>query len=371
MVPRLALVPALLIMFGCRDSAKPPARAPVVSPAFTAQAQRPAGPEVVVVHRAKPGAVPPPMSAMVPIKTIPIELPASFSAEQLPRRPIEFQIQANADAVLAVKTAEIYRVLVRPLAGGTAPKSGGDSAGNWFFAFPETGTYRILYAPVENPAIDFRFLAADDPMADPGIRRGQISIDFGPFAQKSELNVAPYAYDDEADYMNSWPTHLALEGDRFEFRIMTVAGHKRIYKENQRIDALAAAMRSGGRAVDPKKLPYSVYGDAGLNLATRPVSMEGDGWRGLRWVGGFAQDVNCDLEGQQLVYVFEGLSSDGLYFIMLRAAVSHPSLPPHSGPDCVRAAEGDLTSAMPDSFRPNIEQLDAVIRSLKIRSADR
>lgn len=335
-------------------------------------------PQKVVIIKPLKWKQPPPLASMIPVQTIAVQPPASFGSDQLAKgKAVEFVLSGSAGQFLRVNMSERFRVSVQPPDGSEPLHSGGDSTGNWFYALPQTGTYRIKFAPVESPSIKFSFLASDDPMADPGIQPEQISIDFGAFAQGHKLMVAPYELNEDVDYPDSWPTHLAMVKDDFEFRIMTVEGYKRIFsKDHTEMDAFEEALAKNGGDLKTSDLPYSSFADVGILMWTRRQWLTGPGWHGLRWIADFGQDYGCALN---LSYLFEGLSNDGRFFILLRAKTSNPDLEKSFSKQCDRAvqeggAPGDddlfqqaAAGASPGSFYPNLDQLDAVIRSLKLK----
>jgi hypothetical protein len=235
-------------------------------------------------------------------------------------------------------------------------------------------------------SLDFSLLASDDPLVSAGIKPEEISIDFGSFAQQSQIVAVPYTEGcDEGD--ESWPTHLGLERKHFEFRIMQVAGYKKVFEKYPRAMAnLESTLRPSGKPIANNKLPY-IYKDTwGAYIMTaRSEFFEGEGWRGLRWIAGFGGDEQYP--SSNLGYIFEGISSDGRYFILIRADISHPDqkrlLPPRhingTPPNTWESSdpkdetrmrlqlEKSLSTADPASFEPNLDQLDAVIRSLKFK----
>lgn len=103
--------------------------------------------------------------------------------------------------------------------------------------------------------------------------------------------------------------------------------------------------------------------------------------------GSRAKGGDEDYPSDNLGYIFEGISNDGRYFILIRADISHPDQkrlhpkrqingpPGHTweSPDPKVDApariqlERNLAAAEPASFQPNLDQLDAVIRSLKLK----
>jgi hypothetical protein len=374
LIAALLLLGTLIAYRGSEETAVSASTA--VSPALAANAAAPSADAPMQSKTPAPGKAasnapaPVPLASVTPVKSFQVQPPASFSNDQLPgNSPVEFQVQGRAGQVLVVEAPEIYRVLVRPPSDGGPLKVGGDNEGRWFYALPQTGTYTVLYAPTRSPQIAFSFLNPADPKADPGIRPEQVSIDFGQFARKEDLRILPYDLEDGEDYLNSSPAHLGMENEKLEFHVIPVAGYSQIFKKNQPVEGLAAGLRSGGKNISIKKLPYPVYKDGGVNLAAPPEMLEGNGWRGLRWIAGFGQDVNCrsPLGGQKLAYVFEGISNDGRYFIMLRAPVSHPETRTQLSQACIPEIERNLAAYPPGSFRPDIEKLDAVIKSLKIQ----
>jgi hypothetical protein len=327
------------------------------------------------------------MDAMAPVKTFQLEPPAKFGADQLPRdQAVEFRFDGTAGQMLRVQANEPYRVRVQPSGDGSPLRQGWDSKGNAFYALPRTAEYQVLYAPWQSsPWIQFDFLPDNDPRADTGISKENISVDFGAFAREEDLAIAPLDLnEDSEDYLDSWPTHLAVAHDGFEFRVMTVAGYKKFFQKQERMTALARAIQAHGKNAVPKKLPYSIFGGGGLNFATRPQFVEGEGWRGLRWVGTYGQDIGCWFDDS--AYVVEGVSNDGRFFVLIRAKLSYPKLAAKLAQDC-ETAPGDysgrdeatferaasalldkaVSSADPASFRPSLDQLDAVLRSLKLK----
>ncbi len=232
-------------------------------------------------------------------------------------------------------------------------------------------------------------------MVTPGIEPEQVAIDLGPFAQHKEMKLALFGQ--WPGYMNTWqPSHWAIENRRIEFRIMQVAGYKRVF-DTPDTKADVVLMQNLEAAVKPEakipadfRFPYPEFGDAGLTFSTHPQVLVGDGWRGLRFVGAVTNDTGCSSFGSgsppHLVYFFEGISDDGRFFILMRAWASNPQLERRLGKECTAGAKAanpeadpflknempalfdrEISSADPASFQPSLDQLDAVIRSLKLQ----
>lgn len=377
---------------GCRNSSKP---TPLVSSTATPI-------PVPQARQTTPSATPLPTQAQTVLSDpIQVKPPASFTSEQLPQNgPTHFTVAASASQFLRVQVDlgvgnnPRDSVSVQPPGSDSAPlealRTGGECWGNFLYALQETGTYQVEFDSAGRAAsIGFSLLAADDPMIDPGITPGEISIDFSSFAQRDRLAVVPYAEGcDEGD--ESWPAHLGLDTGHFEFRIMQVAGYKEVFAKHWGAAAmtnLEAALSSVGNAAAGSKLPYvdnSRWGTYGMTA--RQESVEGDGWRGLRWIAGYGGGDE-DYPSTALGYIFEGISNDGRYFILIRADISHPDQKrlrprrPIQGPPGHTWEAGDpkletparlqlekaLATANPASFRPSLNELDAVIRSLRLK----
>ena len=114
----------------------------------------------------------------------------------------------------------------------------------------------------------------------------------------------------------------------------------------------------------------------------------GDGWntsrRNLAWVTMACRILpEHDELHNPLMYVFAAISTDRKYFIWFRADIDYLNAPPELSQltDEQRARLDDpktwenfqskvkvaLTNASPKSFKPDLDQLDAVVRSLELR----
>jgi hypothetical protein len=233
----------------------------------------------------------------------------------------------------------------------------------------------------DDPAVD----PGDDPAVAPGIKREQFSVDLGPFGQESQLMVIP-SVDSRGDEGETWPTHLGIEKHDFEFRIIPIAGYEKFFPKSKELAGLKAALSANGSKVKVEGFPYSREDHwDGYVTSLRRETIAGEGWRGVRWIGGFGGDEDYPSGG--LGYVFNGISDDGRYLIVLRADLSHADhkrfMPPRktmgtpgrtwetSDPkvqtEMRQRLEKSLNTADPASFTPNLNDLDAVIRSLKLK----
>lgn len=188
----------------------------------------------------------------------------------------------------------------------------------------------------------------------------------------------------------SVPSHWVLEAHTFDidFRIMQVAGYKKALEPDSSMDALESAIRNR-KLARVEDLPYPYIPDSGLNMWGRQKFLEWDGWKGISWVGAFGQDYLCgfDGKGEYLAYVVQAISDDGRFFVMMRRGVSNPQAarqldqkcnagPNHKGSkewesffheDMQALFDKEMSAADPATFTPNLDQLDAVIKSLKLK----
>lgn len=202
----------------------------------------------------------------VPAKTFQVQPPASFTSDQLPENSIvEFRLTAKAGQVLHLRMKEDEWYLLVQGPGVGIP--GGDNEGNRLYTLPETGAYRVVgqYTANQgtngkNTVIQLALLNIDDPLVDPGIRPEQISLDAGDFVADAKWSLVPYSHF-EGSVVDPWPSHLALRGGHLQFRIMPIAGYKKIVSSDD-MDKLQTALRENGKGADARKFPYSSYGDA-------------------------------------------------------------------------------------------------------------
>ncbi|MFH1446239.1 MAG: hypothetical protein ABIG43_02370 [Chloroflexota bacterium] len=101
--------------------------------------------------------------------------------------------------------------------------------------------------------------------------------------------------------------------------------------------------------------------------------------QGMRWITQYSQDSGT-INNQELFYAFMGITDDEQYLVSAILPLSHPSLyadmfsEPEEGWENFNAnidqyfvqVEQDLSAVSPDSFRPSLEVLDAMMASLEV-----
>jgi hypothetical protein len=101
--------------------------------------------------------------------------------------------------------------------------------------------------------------------------------------------------------------------------------------------------------------------------------------QGLRYLAQLDQGI-VPINNRELIYVYQGLTSDGNYYVSAVLPVTHPSLPaderitgqePPEFTDDFARYVAQLSSALnvqaPDTFTPDLTKLDAMMSSIEIR----
>lgn len=258
----------------------------------------------------------------------------------------------------------------------------------WIKVLPASGVYRIVVRTRSEKQYRLRVSLLDphDPLFDPGITADRISIASGLFLPGSKLTLKTF---EPSEYMNyctplpfdgDLPAHLWLEDKRAWLGIMSVEGLKTANPTWVMDGDLAELERSLPFVLLLKPL-FSGYDDTPLAHWGRLEYFEAKSWRGLRWLAGYYPEH--DELHNPLMYVFAAISTDRKYFIWFRADIDYLNAPPELSQltDEQRARLDDpktwenfqskvkvaLTNASPKSFKPDLDQLDAVVRSLELR----
>jgi hypothetical protein len=266
--------------------------------------------------------------------------------------------------------------------------------GTWINVLPKTGLYRLLVRWPSNKPYVLRITLMDsrDPRLDAGITADRISIDWSTLGAPVALTLQPFEPVVFGFVDDFRPAHLAATTSSFEFRIMALDGIKKMQSDatlwSQGITRLESALRANSGPVPPDLLPLSGYQDAGIAFWGRQERLEGRTWVGMRWLGWYTQGgVGDAADPIPLNYVFEAISRDGRYFIMMFADILFSNPPAEllrtvkvlndPGPSAeawearMRALQPQvgryLDEAGPDSFTPSIRQFDALARSIELK----
>jgi hypothetical protein len=128
----------------------------------------------------------------------------------------------------------------------------------------------------------------------------------------------------------------------------------------------------------PESIPFLPTMDAGQMLRAQVAYLDFEGGSGVRFLTQYVQEPR-EINNRELFYTFQGITDEGNAYVSAFLPVSHPSLPVHLGvfraardtdswrrADYAAGVEELLNAQDAESFTPGLEQLDALIRSLKV-----
>jgi hypothetical protein len=125
-------------------------------------------------------------------------------------------------------------------------------------------------------------------------------------------------------------------------------------------------------------IPFLPKWNAAQLFQVMPAFVSFKNGQGIRFLAEYGQ-YSAPVNNTDLFYTFQGITTDGKYYVSVILPVTHPSLPPDYNIDPVLQQElyDDYTgylagilptlSALPlDSFIPNLALLDALVQSLTV-----
>jgi hypothetical protein len=318
-------------------------------------------------------------------KTFQVVTPAAFSADQVPANEIsEFLVPGHAGELLRVEVKLDQGRGPEPL---LAARMAGDSAAlkaadpdfcrdEQSYPLLQDGTVHVVYDPNgHKDSLRFTLVKKDDPMLSVGLTADQVSIHYGNIGERQDAKAGPYLHSCEVG--SSSPAYVVVQSHAGWLYIMQVQGYKNVFFDDPSMQVLISSLERKTPPQDANKLPFAGDDDAAIVMTARPEWMEGRGWKGWRWIEGSSQDG--DYPGD-IGYTFEGVTNDGRFFLRMRGSLSHPELKRLDTQDILDETARDkadkehnqllkksLEKAEPGSFTPNLNDIDAMIRSIRIQ----
>ena len=130
---------------------------------------------------------------------------------------------------------------------------------------------------------------------------------------------------------------------------------------------------------EEKTMPFLPLVNAAQVLHVQTQFLDFQNGKGVRYLAQFAQGI-VPISNDQLIYTYQGISSDGKYYVAAILPVNHPILPADGKitgneppefssdfPAYLANVTTNLNAQSADSFSPNLEQLDAMLSSLTIK----
>ncbi len=190
----------------------------------------------------------------------------------------------------------------------------------------------------------------------------------------------------EGPYWGELPEHtrLAIQGYPISSHLMQpqifIYPVQKLAEVNEGGGQKAAALNALLQAPqETETLPFMPQVNAMQVLNAHVQFMDFGSGRGLRYLVQFSQAI-VPINNYELIYTYQGLTSDGKYYVAAMLPVTHPSLPADglvNGNEAQDFAEdyeaylaetaAALNTQPAGSFTPNLEALDAMMRSLEIR----
>jgi len=257
-----------------------------------------------------------------------------------------------------------------------------DAQGQWMHVLRQSGVYRVvLDLPAGKPyVLRMTLLDPRDPRLDPGLRPEKVWIDLAALGIHEKLSLQPFT-PPPADLTvdEPWPASLAIvRTGKIEVRIMSVEAIRNTFWRDdgseweKRLALLERSLQPGVKPAAPFDLPMNRIDEAELDFAAVEKRVDGTWFRALRWVATFSTPPA--VPRNPFTYVAEGISRDGRYFLLMRAAVTHPAAIAgpgdiDDGPElqALKAhIAGKLAAAPSSSYQPELATLDGIVASLKL-----
>ncbi|MGD8621953.1 MAG: zinc ribbon domain-containing protein [Anaerolineales bacterium] len=165
-----------------------------------------------------------------------------------------------------------------------------------------------------------------------------------------------------------------------QISLFPVAEYQDLNEEaSDRIDQLQNLLEE--RPIDPlRPYPFLPVWNAGQSIAVQLEYIDFDGGEGIRYLTQYGQAA-WPINNQDLFYTFQGLTSDGQYYLSAVLPVTHPELPPDGDSyigeeyetfigtyaSYLEDIETQLETSATKAFNPNLSALDAVMQSFSVR----
>jgi hypothetical protein len=255
---------------------------------------------------------------------------------------------------------------------------------------PPTATQppAVTQPPVvtEPPATAEPPTATEPPVAQTNVTCNELSLFLDP-SMGSGYNCETIPANTEGMELNPQYTQLTLNGyplaDKFfspHISVYPVQGFTDVYPDQ--VPAKVAALQAliGGGSTGTEALPFLPIFNAAQVFHAQYRQLSFQNGSGIRYMTIFAQ-YYAPVNNHDLFYTFQGLTSDGQYWISAILPINHPSLPdngdnPPGGmsweefgnayDSYITDTANQLNSQPADSFVPGLNSLDAMIESIQV-----
>lgn len=247
-------------------------------------------------------------------------------------------------------------------------------------AVPSATSIAVQPSPVPNTLVTFGRLTLEIPA---GVASGASGIDM------------PAITNEDAAYWERTPSHLQVSLN--DYYVLQGKFHKPqiyVYPAMPYVELSTAAFESmyrlrnvmnPGASINPDQLPAVPFFNAAQLFASNIQAVSFQNGSGVRFLTEYAQYF-APVNNHELIYHFQGFTSDGEYYIIAILPITAPMLAEISDAGAVVPVGGValpdindpnadwqgyyasvtdlLNSTPPDAFTPSIGQLDALIQSM-------
>jgi hypothetical protein len=215
----------------------------------------------------------------------------------------------------------------------------------------------------------------------------RFSMDAGSMATGTLVEtVAAVPVNDNAPYWEVLPeyTRVTLQGYPVSSHIMQpqifIYPVEEMIKANESTGQIAAALQALLQAPgEMTPMPFLPLFNAAQVMHANVQYLDFKTGQGLRYLTMFSQGI-VPINNNELIYTFQGLTSDRRYYVAAVLPVTHPSLPadgnvsgnepPEFTSDFsayLKNTAASLNNQAAETFTPNLALLDAMMSSLEIR----
>ncbi|HRQ38609.1 MAG TPA: hypothetical protein PLD25_11940 [Chloroflexota bacterium] len=215
----------------------------------------------------------------------------------------------------------------------------------------------------------------------------QISLDTGSVATGFQTEtVAAVSEAEGGPYWGVMPEYslLTLPGYPISSHLMTpqifiypVADLQAVNEGTVPIVTSLQTLLQSPQEISP--MPFLPLLNAQQVIHTHVQYLDFQDGQGVRYLTQFDQAF-IPINNYELIYTYQGLTSDGKYYVAAMLPVNHPSLPPDGNvtgneppeftddfPTYLANVVASLNPQAADTFNPDLTQLDAMMSSLEIK----
>ncbi len=215
----------------------------------------------------------------------------------------------------------------------------------------------------------------------------QLSMDTGSLAKSIQTGtVAAVAASSDAPYWEVLPEYTLVTLPGFPVNNSSIQPQIFIYpvQELGQVNEGAAKVIASLQTLlqSPQEIPNMPYlplGNEQQVMHTQVQYLDFKNGQGLRYLTEFAQAI-VPITNSRLIYTYQGLTSDGKYYVAAVLPVNHPSLPADENatdniplefssdyPVYLANVINSLNTAAGNSFTPDLTQLDAMMSSIEVK----